>query len=30
VPKKTEAPEESSDQCRDGQLFKDGGSDGEL
>jgi len=30
VPKKTEAPEEPSDHCRDGQLFKDGGSDGEL
>jgi hypothetical protein len=30
MPKKTEAPEEPLDHCRDGQLFKDGGSDGEL
>jgi transposase InsO family protein len=30
MPKKTEAPEEPPDHYRDGQLFKNGGSDGEL
>ena len=30
VPKEIETSEESLDYCRDGQLFKDGGSDGEL